>query len=177
MQNLKEGYMKLGFVFVAGLFGIILLCGCCGMVEGGTENLPQPAGQAQPEIEPPQTAAGQQPAGQGGSFEISIYDTEDPVDAGAETRYVIELVNGNSAFGETEVSLMLPANMEFKSASGDYSFELGKVVWRLERMEAEEIFTFTVQAKALTAGVADVKASASSGAYSREAEEGTSIYS
>ena len=137
------------------------LLGCCGIT--GDYESGQPAGEA--------TAAAPQYA-----FSISMYDTEDPVDSGGRTNYVIEAENMGPAADNAVLEFRLSGNLAISGASNNGRITGGTVIWDLGAVGAGEKLTRTVEARALGAGTGEALATIKIGNYAESNAEGTAVY-
>jgi len=118
------------------------------------------------------------------AIHISSYDTEDPVEVGKQTIYVIEARNeGTSPCTNVAVESKIPKEMEFVSAEGPYgdSLEHKAGLTRFETvpiLQPGEKLTYKVVSKCIKAGSAKHTAILTFDQFEQPImdEEGTSCY-
>lgn len=92
------------------------------------------------------------------ALHVSSYDTEDPVDVGESTVYVIEMRNeGTAPVTNTRLEHVISGIMEFADARGPMAFrrEQGKVVFEpCPILQPGEKLTYRVTVKAMKTGAA-----------------------
>jgi uncharacterized repeat protein (TIGR01451 family) len=113
---------------------------------------------------------------------VSSYDTEDPVEVGKQTMYVVDVRNeGTSPCTNVLLESAIPENMEFVSATGPgpHKFEAGTVRFEpVPIMQPGDKVTYKIVCKATKAGCAVHSATVKFDQFIRaiRVEEGTSIY-
>ncbi len=116
------------------------------------------------------------------AMHISSYDTEDPVEIGKQTIYVIEAQNeGTSPCTNVTLESKIPKEMEFVSAEGPEDFKHNAGLIHFEPfpiLHPGEKLTYKVVCKALKAGSAKHTATLTFDQFEQPLidEEGTSCY-
>jgi uncharacterized repeat protein (TIGR01451 family) len=120
--------------------------------------------------------------GPGPAMSIIQYDTEDPIELGKNTIYVIQVKNeGSDVCTTVKLESQLSEELEFISASGPsvYKNENGKVVFEaMAQLSPGEQLTYKIVAKGVKAGSAKNKATIVYNEFTHPiiVEEGTSVY-
>jgi uncharacterized repeat protein (TIGR01451 family) len=117
------------------------------------------------------------------AMHISTYDTEDPVEVGKTTIYVIEVRNeGTAPCTGIEMTSVVPEGMEFVKADGpgvSWKFEKGQVVFdTVPILTPGQKLVYKIQCKALKPGSAKHRAILKYDQFATSIvdEEGTSLY-
>lgn len=116
------------------------------------------------------------------AMHISTYDTEDPVEVGKQTIYVVETRNeGTSHCTNVVMKSRLPEEMEFISANGPTPFKVDGLLITFEAypiLPPGEKLTYKVVCKATKPGSAKHAAILKYDQFDKEItdEEGTSVY-
>lgn len=118
------------------------------------------------------------------AMHLSTYDTDDPVEVGQQTIYVIAANNeGTSACTNVTLVDNIPEEMEFVKAEGPTEFEFDEKTGRVTFspvaiLQPGEKLTFKIVCRAIKAGSAKNTARLNYSEFDKEIidEEGTSVY-
>ena len=121
------------------------------------------------------------------AMHISTYDTEDPVEVGKHTIYVIEILNeGTAPCTNIKIESKIPEEMEFVSAEGPTPFKAGTVTEPLFQVSFEPVpilqsgdkLIYKINCKAIQPGSAKHAATLTYDQFENPItdEEGTSVY-
>lgn len=118
------------------------------------------------------------------AMHLSTYDTDDPVEVGQQTIYVISANNeGTSACTNVELYNDIPEEMEFVKAEGPSEFEYNETTRRVKFspvaiLQPGEKLTYKIVCRAIKDGSAKNTARLNYAEFDKEIidEEGTSVY-
>lgn len=154
-----------------------LLAGCCSMTGDGEGAVPAQSGG---EVVPPDDLPGGSASAAGSQFSVLMYDTEDPVEEGGTTYYMVQVENIGAYAEDMELDFSVSDEMRLVSGYGgygDYSVSGSTARWRIDGMKSGEVATLRLVAEAVSAGSAVATATVGAGTgHEVSVSEGTSVY-